>query len=224
MVRRLRPHSPPAWTVLGLTDRGRSARELCRRMVRVGWHPCRRLNQGAKFRPAGQVRWDWRRALVGQVGPRWRGGGTACALAGLPPGMHAGGLGGGEGHEGTLVHPHRFRPQPGVTPGGMGCGPGAHRASKAPKGRLAVAIDAHDRPGTGRTVLAGSGGGHAVEESAWAAPLTSARPSRGQTGPDLRGHLLGLPAAGKPRRTRLFWLGGLWLLVCQRTARPFPLP
>jgi hypothetical protein len=41
--------------------------------------------------------------------------------------------------------------------------------------------------------------------------------------PDLR-PLLGRPAAGKPRRTRLFRLGWLWVLVCQITARPLPLP
>jgi hypothetical protein len=41
--------------------------------------------------------------------------------------------------------------------------------------------------------------------------------------PDLR-PLLGLQAAGKSRRTRLFRLGWLWVLVCQITTRPLPLP
>ena len=48
-------------------------------------------------------------------------------------------------------------------------------------------------------------------------------PPEGADLPDLR-PLLGLPAAGKPRRTRLFRLGWLWVLVCQITARPLPLP
>ena len=63
--------------MLVLTDRGLYARWLLRRIVRLGWHPLLRINQGAKFRPAGQARWDWLRELVGQVGHRWRGGGTA---------------------------------------------------------------------------------------------------------------------------------------------------
>ena len=41
--------------------------------------------------------------------------------------------------------------------------------------------------------------------------------------PDLR-PLLGLPGVGQPRRMRLFRLGWLWVLVCQITARPLPLP
>src|ERR671922_1099973 len=65
------------WTVLVLADRGLWARWLFRRIVRLGWHPLLRINQGAKFRPAGQTRWYWLRELVGQVGQRWRGCGTA---------------------------------------------------------------------------------------------------------------------------------------------------
>jgi len=48
-------------------------------------------------------------------------------------------------------------------------------------------------------------------------------PPAGTDLPDLR-PLLSLPAAGKPRRIRLLRLGWLWVLVCQITARPFPLP
>lgn len=40
-----------------------------------------RINQGAKFRPAGQTRWYWLRELVGQVGQVWRGRGTAFVSA-----------------------------------------------------------------------------------------------------------------------------------------------
>jgi hypothetical protein len=76
-LRLLRPAIPKDWTVLVLTDRGLYARWLFRRMVRLGWHPFLRINQGAKFRPAGQARWYWLRELVGQVEQRWRGCGTA---------------------------------------------------------------------------------------------------------------------------------------------------
>src|SRR5215813_5550526 len=64
-------------------------------------------------------------------------------------------------------------------------------------GRLAVAIDADDRPGTGRTALAGSGGGHAVDDQRGqrpgsrptprgcrlARPQASAGPARGGQAP-----------------------------------------
>ena len=63
--------------MLVLTDRGLYARWLFRRIVRLGWHPFRRINQGATFRSAGQARWYWLRELGGQVGQRWRGSGTA---------------------------------------------------------------------------------------------------------------------------------------------------
>ena|SRR5215831_13930810 len=36
--------------------------------------------------------------------------------------------------------------------------------------------------------------------------------------------LLGLPAVGQPRRTRLLRLGWLWVLGCPITARPAPRP
>jgi hypothetical protein len=77
MLRLLRPAIPPDWTVLVLADRGLYARWLFRRIVRLGWHPFLRINQAAKFRPAGQVQWFWLRDLVGQVGQRWRGSGSA---------------------------------------------------------------------------------------------------------------------------------------------------
>jgi hypothetical protein len=38
-----------------------------------------RINQGCKFRPVGQARFVWVRALCGQAGQRWRGAGTAFA-------------------------------------------------------------------------------------------------------------------------------------------------
>ena len=77
MLRLLRPALPPDWTVLVLADRGLYAPWLYRRIVRLGWHPFLRINQAAKFRPAGQAQWFWLRELVGQVGQRWRGAGSA---------------------------------------------------------------------------------------------------------------------------------------------------
>jgi hypothetical protein len=49
MLRQLRPAIPKDWTVLVLADRGLYARWLYRRIVRLGWHPFLRINQGASF-------------------------------------------------------------------------------------------------------------------------------------------------------------------------------
>jgi Transposase DDE domain len=73
----LRPAIPADWTVLVLADRGLYAPWLFRRIVRLGWHPFLRINQAAKFRPAGQATWYWLRELCGQPDQRWRGAGTA---------------------------------------------------------------------------------------------------------------------------------------------------
>ena len=77
MLRLLRPAIPADWTVLVLADRGLYAPWLYRRIVRLGWHPFLRIKQGAKFRPLGQATWYWLRELCGSVGQRWRGAGTA---------------------------------------------------------------------------------------------------------------------------------------------------
>jgi len=53
-------------------------------MVRLGWHPFRRLTQGAQCRPAGPARGSGLRALVGQRGHRWRGDGTALRARDCP--------------------------------------------------------------------------------------------------------------------------------------------
>lgn len=79
MLRQLKPAIPHDWTVLVLADRGLYARWLFRRIVRLGWHPLLRINQGCKFRPAGKAQFVWLRDLVGEVGMRWRGRGTAFA-------------------------------------------------------------------------------------------------------------------------------------------------
>jgi hypothetical protein len=77
MLRQLQPAIPDDWTVLVLADRGLYGPWLFRRIVRLGWHPFLRINKGAKFRPAGLARWYWLSDLLGQVGTRWRGHGTA---------------------------------------------------------------------------------------------------------------------------------------------------
>ena len=77
LLRLLWPALPREWTILVLADRGWYARWRFRRIVRLGWHPFLRINQGCKFRPANKAQFVWVRALVGQVGVRWRGRGTA---------------------------------------------------------------------------------------------------------------------------------------------------
>jgi hypothetical protein len=79
MLRQLRRAIPRDWTVLVLADRGRYARWLFRRIVRLHWHPFLRINQGCQFRPAGSAQFVWLTDLVGQIGQRWRGAGTAFA-------------------------------------------------------------------------------------------------------------------------------------------------
>lgn len=60
-----------------MADRGLYARWFYRRIACLGWHPFLRINQGAKFRPAGQTRWYWLRELVNTEDGMWRGQGTA---------------------------------------------------------------------------------------------------------------------------------------------------
>jgi hypothetical protein len=47
----------------------------------LGWHPFLRINRGCTFRPAGNAQFVWLEELVGEVGGRWRGRGTAFASA-----------------------------------------------------------------------------------------------------------------------------------------------
>lgn len=77
MLTRVRPALPADWTVLVLADRGLYARWLFRHIVHLGWHPFLRINQGAKFQPAGQKHWYWLTELLHQVGGCWYGTGTA---------------------------------------------------------------------------------------------------------------------------------------------------
>jgi hypothetical protein len=73
----VRPAIPTDWQVLVLADRGLYARWLFRHIVRLGWHPFLRINQGAKFQPAGQRHWYWLSNLLSEVGACWCGEGTA---------------------------------------------------------------------------------------------------------------------------------------------------
>jgi hypothetical protein len=82
MLRLLRPAIPASWTVLVLADRGWYARWLFRRIVRLGWHPFLRIKQRSTFRPTGQAAFVRLTTLVGQIGQRWRGRGTAFATRG----------------------------------------------------------------------------------------------------------------------------------------------
>jgi hypothetical protein len=77
ILEQVRPALPAEWTVLVLADRGMYARWLYRRIVRLGWHPFLRINQRAKFQPAGQQHWYWLTELLSQVGTCWQGEGTA---------------------------------------------------------------------------------------------------------------------------------------------------
>lgn len=58
LLRRLRPAVPASWCVLVLADRGLYAGRLFRRIVRLGWHPCLRINGGGTFRAQGHSRYQ----------------------------------------------------------------------------------------------------------------------------------------------------------------------
>jgi hypothetical protein len=81
MLRTLPPAIPPGWTVIVLADRGLDAGWWFRRIVRLGWHPCWRINAGGTVRPAGSGRVDPLSTCAPHVGSRWRGTGTACKRA-----------------------------------------------------------------------------------------------------------------------------------------------
>ena len=81
MLRVLRPAIPPDWPVSVWAERGLSAGWLGRRLGRLGWPPCWRLNAGGTFRPAASGRFAPRSTFAPPVGSRWRGTGTACKRA-----------------------------------------------------------------------------------------------------------------------------------------------
>jgi hypothetical protein len=77
MLRQVRPAVPASWTVIVLADRGRYARWLYRRLVRLGWQPFLRINTGGTFRPQASNRFQALRTFAPQPGSHWQGRGTA---------------------------------------------------------------------------------------------------------------------------------------------------
>jgi hypothetical protein len=77
MLRQLRAAVPRDWTVIVLADRGLYARWLFRRIVRLGWHPFWRINNGGTFRPESSPLYRPLTSLVPEVGTQWSGRGTA---------------------------------------------------------------------------------------------------------------------------------------------------
>ena len=207
--------------MLVLTDRGLYARWLFRRIVRLGWHPFLRINQGAKFRPAGQARWYWLRELVGQVEQRWRGCGTAfrsrdCHLEGTLVAWW------GEGHDEPWFILTDLAPD-GCEARWYGLRTWCEQSFKCTKRSgwqwqyTQMTVPAR----AARLWLA------LAVATLWMVSVGSdlevGPPPESPELPDLR-PLLGLPGAGQPRRMRLFRLGWRWVLVCQISARPLPLP
>ncbi len=66
---------PADWLVIGLADRGRSARWLSQAMVRCGWHPFLRITLGVKVRPvgAGAASFEWLSRWRPAPGGSWQG-------------------------------------------------------------------------------------------------------------------------------------------------------
>jgi len=221
MLRQLRPAIPADWTVLVLTDRGLYARWLFRRIVRLGWHPFLRINQGCKFRPAGQARWYWLRELVGQVGHRWRGAGTAfashdCQLSCTLVAWW------GTGHKEPWFILTDLPPD-GCDAQWYGLRAWCEQSYKCTKrgGWNWQQTQMHDPARAARLWLA------MAVATLWVMSVGSdleLEPLPDQ--PELLNlrPLLGLTTTRRPRRIRLFRLGWLWLLVQLITAQPVPLP
>jgi hypothetical protein len=221
MLRVLRPAIPADWTVLVLADRGLYARWLYRRIVRLGWHPFLRINQGAKFRPAGQAKWYWLRELVGQVGQRWRGTGTAFISreSQLPCTLVAWW---GEGHAEPWFILTDLAPA-GCDAQWYGLRSWCEQGFKVYKrgGWQWQQTQMRDPARVARLWLA------LAVATLWVISVGSdleLGPSAEPVDlPDLR-PLLDVAPSARPRRTRLFRLGWLWMLVQAIRGRPVPLP
>ncbi len=232
LLRLLRPAIPPDWTVLVLAARGLYARWLFQRIVRLGWHPFLRINQGCKFRPEGKARFVWLGELCGQVGQRWRGRGTAFSTKGSQVDCTLVAWW-GEGHkepwyiltdlapEGSDAQWYGLR---GWCEQGFKCIKRGgwqwqltqmEKPSRAERVWLALALATLWVVSVGSDMEVGPG-----PEGAPLAPL-----KRGVEVemPDVRA-LLGLGGPTQPRRLRLFRLGGLWLLVQGLKGRALTLP
>ncbi len=221
MLRQLRPAIPPDWTVLVLADRGLYARWLYRRIVRLGWHPFLRINQGAKFRPSGQAKWYWLRELVDQVGQRWRGAGTAfvsresqltCTLVAWW----------GEGHAEPWFILTDLVPD-GCDAQWYGLRSWCEQGFKCTKrgGWQWQQTQMRDPARVARLWLA------LAVATLWVISVGSdlelGPPVEASDLPDVR-PLLGVSTPARPRRTRLFRLGWLWVLVQAIRGRSLPLP
>jgi len=77
MRRQVHRAVPRTWTVMVLAERGWYARWLCRRITRLGWHPCLQSNTGGTFRPKGHVHSGSLKTLVPEPGTTWQGTGIA---------------------------------------------------------------------------------------------------------------------------------------------------
>jgi hypothetical protein len=221
--RQVRPAMPADWTVLVLADRGLWARWRFRRIVRWGGHPLLRINQGTTFRPAGQTRGYWLRALVRDVKQRWCGRGTAVvALERCLDGTLVAGGGAGDTAPWFLLTA--------LAPAGCaaawyglrgGCAQGCKCFKRGGWQWQYTQLSAPDRAARLWVALAVATLGMGSVGGALAVGPVPAAPER----PDLRlllGHTVATP--GRPRRLRLLRLGWLWCLVCQITTGGLPLP
>jgi hypothetical protein len=221
LLRALRPAIPPDWTVLVLADRGLYAPWLFRRIVRLGWHPFLRINQAAKFRPAGHAKWYWLRELCGQRNQRWRGAGdafvtpesrVACTLVAWW----------GEGYQEPWFILTDLDPD-GCDASWYGLRTWCEQGFKVYKrgGWQWQQTRMTDPERAARLWLA------LAVATLWMVSVGSALEDAGLPAPDdladLQG-LLGGASRRRGRRTRLFRLGWLWLLVQLITAQPLPLP
>lgn len=221
MLRLLRPAIPADWTVLVLADRGLYARWLFQRIVRLGWHPFLRINQGCKFRPAGHAKFYWLRELCGQVGQRWRGSGTAfvtreCQVACTLVAWW------GAGHAEPWYILTDLPPD-GCDAQWYGLRSWCEQGFKCTKrgGWQWQQTQMTDPARVARLWLA------MAVATLWVISVGSdleiGLTSAGVDVPDLR-PILGARAPTQPRRTRLFRLGWLWLLVQGLHGRVLPLP
>jgi hypothetical protein len=221
MLRQLRVAIPREWTVLVLADRGLYARWLFRRIVRLHWHPFLRINHGCKFRPAGSAQFVWLCELVGQIGQRWRGAGTAfatpacrldCTLVAWW----------GDGYAEPWFVLTDLDAE-GCDAQWYGLRGWCEQAFKCTKrgGWQWQQTQMVDPARVARLWLA------MAVATLWMITIGSdleVGPSEAMPDlPDLR-PILGVTGARRPRRTRLFRLGWLWLLVQLIQGQPVPLP
>ena len=221
MLNQLQPVIPGNWLVLVLADRGLYAPWLFRHIVGLGWHPFVRINRGTKFRPDGQRHWYWLIELVGGVGGRWRGRGTAfpsrwprleCTLVAWW----------GEGHDEPWFILTDL-PAEGCDAAWYGLRTWCEQGFKCYKrgGWQWQYTRMTDPSRAARVWLA------LAVANLWVVTLGSdletGPTAEGLELPDLRAILTSVTRPGR-RRLRLFRLGWLSLLVRLLTAQPLPLP